>query len=369
MKRSRTYALAGIAAASSLLISACSDNNAAGGGGDSAASGSDSATKIDCGTGDLNASGSSAQAKAIDTWQSTFASSCADIAVNYDPSGSGAGIKDFIAGKTDMAGSDSSLKDDEQAQADARCASGKAINIPMVISPVAVAYNVSGVDKLTLNAEVLAKIFSGQITKWDDEAIKALNKDAKLPSTSITTVHRSKDSGTTENFTKFLKAASNGAWTFEPAKSWAAPGGQGAPDSAGIVSAVKSTDGAISYVDGPDAAANSLKTAALDSGKGGVEISDKSVGKAVAAAERTGEGNNIKLKINYGLQEEGAYPAVLVTYEITCEKGLDAAKAKTVKSFLTYTSTDGQKALHQLGYSPLPEQLQTDVKKAVEAIG
>ena len=368
MKRTRTYALAGIAAASSLLLSACSDDNTTDSG-DSGSGSSESAAKIDCGTGDLNASGSSAQAKAIDTWQSTFAASCSDIAVNYDPSGSGAGIKDFIAGKTDMAGSDSSLKDDEATQANARCASGKAINIPMVVSPVAVAYNVSGVDKLTLNAEVLSKIFAGQITTWDDEAIKALNKDAKLPSTTITTVHRSKDSGTTDNFTKFLEAAGNGAWTFGTGKAWTAPGGQGAPDSAGIVSAVKGTDGSISYVDGPDAKANSLKTAAIDSGKGGVEISDESVGKAVAAAERSGEGNDIKLKLNYALQEEGAYPAVLVTYEITCEKGLDPAKAKTVKSFLTYTSSDaGQKALTDLGYSPLPKEVLAEVTKAVEAI-
>lgn len=366
MKRSRTYALAGIAAASSLLLSACSDDNSGGSGTD--ASGSKEATKIDCGNGDLNASGSSAQAKAIDAWQSTFASTCADIAVNYDPSGSGAGIKDFIADKVDMAGSDSALKDDEATQADARCKTGKAINIPMVISPIAVVFNVSGVKDLTLNAEVIAKIFAGQITKWDDDAIKALNKDAKLPSTSITTVHRSKDSGTTDNFTKYLEAAGNGAWTFGTGKAWTAPGGQGAPDSAGIVSAVKATDGAISYVDGPDAKANSLATAKLDSGDGGVAISDESVGKAVAAAERSGEGNDIKLKINYGLKEKGAYPAVLVTYEITCEKGLAPEKVKTVKSFLTYAATDGQDALSDLGYSKLPDELAADVKKAVEAI-
>lgn len=367
MKRSRTYALAGIVAASSLLLSACSDDNSNSGDSGSGDSKSD-APKVDCGSGDLNASGSSAQAKAIDEWQSSFAGTCDGITVNYDPSGSGAGVKDFIAGKVDMAGSDSALKDDEAPQADARCASGKAINIPMVVSPIAVVYNVKGVDKLTLNGEVLAKIFAGTITTWDDEAIKALNKDAKLPSTTITTVHRSKDSGTTDNFTKYLDASGKGAWTFGTGKAWTAPGGQGAPDSAGIVSAVKATDGAISYVDGPDATANDLNTAALDSGHGGVEISDKSVGKAVDAAERAGEGNDIKLKINYGLDEEGAYPAVLVTYEITCEKGLPADKVKTVKSFLTYTASTGQDALHDLGYAPLPDALKKDVQKAIDAI-
>lgn len=363
MKRTRTYAIAGIAAASSLLLTACSDDNT------SSSGGSGSGTEIDCGEGDLNSSGSSAQAKAIDAWQANFAATCDSIAVNYDPSGSGAGIKDFIADKVDMAGSDSALDEEEAADADARCESGPAINIPMVISPVAVVFHVEGVDKLTLNAEVISKIFAGEITTWNDEAIASLNPDASLPETSITTVHRSKDSGTTDNFTKFLEAAGNGAWTFGTGKAWSAPGGQGAPDSAGIVSAVNATDGSISYVDGPDAKANNLSMAAIDSGFGPVELNDDSVGKAVAAAERTGEGNDIKLELNYGLKEEGAYPAVLVTYEITCESGLDPEKAKVVKSFLTYAITDGQDALSEIGYSPLPDELKTDVAAAIEAIG
>ena len=366
MKRTRTYAIAGLAAASSLLLTACSDDNASGAGGDA---GSGSGTEIDCGEGDLNASGSSAQAKAIDGWQANFAATCDAIAVNYDPSGSGAGIKDFLAGKVDMAGSDSALDEEEAAEADARCESGPAINIPLVISPVAVVFNVQGVDELTLDAEVISKIFSEQITTWDDPAIAELNPDADLPSTTITTVHRSKDSGTTDNFTKFLDAAGNGAWTHGTGKAWAAPGGQGAPDSAGIVSAVKATDGAISYVDGPDAKANDLASAAIDSGFGPVELNDESVGKAVAAAERSGEGNDIKLTLDYGLKEEGAYPAVLVTYEITCEKGLDPEKAKIVKSFLTYAAGDGQDTLSEIGYSPLPDELRTDVQAAIEAIG
>lgn len=362
MKRTRTYAIAGLAAASSLLLTACSDDNTAAG------SGSASSTDIDCGEGDLNSSGSSAQAKAIDAWQANFAAVCDSIAVNYDPSGSGAGIKDFIAGKVDMAGSDSALDEEEAAEADARCETGPAINLPMVISPVAVVYNLDGVDNLTMNGEVLAKIFSGEITSWDDPAIAELNPDASLPSTSITTVHRSKDSGTTDNFTKYLEAASNGAWTHGTGKAWTAPGGQGAPDSAGIVAAVNSTDGSISYVDAPDAKANDLGMAALDSGFGPVELNDESVGKAVAAAERTGEGNDIKLTLDYGLKEEGAYPAVLVTYEITCEQGLDPEKAKVVKSFLTYAAGDGQDDLSEIGYSPLPEELRADVQAAIEAI-
>ncbi|GAB3306443.1 phosphate ABC transporter substrate-binding protein PstS [Epidermidibacterium keratini] len=366
MKRSRTYAIASLAAVGSLALSACSDNTASDSGSGSSDGGSGSS--IDCGSGDLVASGSSAQAKAIDKWQADFSGVCPDVTVQYDPSGSGAGIKDFIAGKNDMAGSDSALKEEEQPEADARCESGKAIHLPMVISPIAVVYNVEGVDDLTLNAEVLAGIFGGTITTWNDPAITALNPDATLPSTTITTVFRSKDSGTTDNFTKYLDAAGNGKWTFGTGKAWTAPGGQGAPDSAGIAAAVQGTDGSISYVDGPDAKANDLSTAKLDSGSGGVEISDDSVGKAVAAAKQEGEGNDIKLSIDYALKEEGAYPAVLVTYEITCEKGLDAEKVKTVKSFLQYAATDGQDSLSDLGYSALPDELKSKVESSIEAI-
>ncbi|PRZ42383.1 phosphate ABC transporter substrate-binding protein (PhoT family) [Antricoccus suffuscus] len=364
MKLSRTYALAAVMAAGTIALSACSDNVAA-----SSDSGSGSgSSKIDCGTGNLNLSGSTAQAKAIDAWQSDFAAVCPDITVNYDGTGSGQGITDFTAGKTDFAGSDSYLKPEEATAADAMCKTGKAINLPMVISPVAIVYNIKGVDKLTLDAKTLAGIFSGTITKWDDPAIVALNKDAKMPSTTIGTVHRSKDSGTTDNFTKFLDKAGAGAWTFGTGKGWKAPGGEGAPDSAGVVSAVKATDGAISYVDGSDAKGNNMTTALLDTGHGGVALDDASVGKAVAAATPAGTGNDLKVDINYGLSEAGAYPAVLVTYEIVCEKGKDADKTKAIKAFLTYTSTDGQKKLSDIGYSPLPAELASKVQKAVAAI-
>lgn len=367
VKLIRTSALAAVVAAGALALSACSDN-AAGSTGGSTGGSTKSAAAANCEAATINASGSSAQAKAMDAWSADYAAVCDQVTVNYDPSGSGAGVTDFSAGKNDFAGSDSSLKDTEVAAANARCKTGKAINLPMVVSPVAVAFNVKGVDKLTMTAEVLAGIFGGTITTWNDPAIAAINPDAKLPATTITTIHRSKDSGTTDNFAKFLDAAGKGKWTFGTGKTWTAPGGQGAPDSAGIVSAIKATDGSISYVDGPDAKGNKLATASIDSGSGPVEISDASVGKAVAAAEKSGEGNDIKLSINYALNEAGAYPAVLVTYEIVCEKGLAADKVKAVKSFLSYTATDGQKKLTEIGYSPLPEKLRAEVEKAVAAI-
>jgi phosphate transport system substrate-binding protein len=136
-----------------------------------------------------------------------------------------------------------------------------------------------------------------------------------------------------------------------------------------MVQQVKGADGAIGYVDGPDAVKNNLTPAALDTGNGPVELNTDSISKAVAAATATVSGQDIKVKINYALKEAGAYPAILVTYEITCTKGLAADQAKFVKSFLTYTASDaGQGALAAIGHSPLPADLLSKVKEAVSGL-
>lgn len=372
MKLSKTSSILGLMMTGALALSACGsdnvDTNAGSGSSGAAGSGSSDAASIDCADGSISVSGSSAQATAFTAWSAAYSTACNGATINYNPSGSGAGITDFTSALTLFAGSDSALKDTEQGPADDRCGAGPALNLPMVVSPVAFIYNLAGVDSLTMTPSVLAKIFSGVVTTWDDPAIAEANPDASLPSTSITTIHRSVDSGTTDNFTKFLDAAAPDDWTFGTGKGWMAPGGEGAPDSAGIVSAVTATDGAVSYVDGPDAVKNDLTPALLDTGSGPVEISADSVGAAVAGAERSGTGDDLKLSLNYALQAPDAYPAVLVTYEIVCQSGLDDADAALVKSFLTYTSGAGQDLLSDLGYQPLPDTLLTDVQAAVAAL-
>jgi phosphate transport system substrate-binding protein len=361
VKHLRRGSIACLALTGVLALSAC--------GSDNTTSTSSTAKNVDCAKGQLNAEGSSAQNTAMEAWVQNYSSACVGATINYTPSGSGAGVKQFIAGKVPFAGSDSALKDDEQGPADARCAGGKAVDLPMVISPIAVTYNLNGVDKLAVSPKALAGIFQGTITKWNDPAIAATNSGATLPATSIQVVFRSKDSGTTDNFTKFLEKAAGGDWKLGTGKAWKGKVGQGAPGSGDVAAAVKSTDGAISYIDAPDAKKNSLSTAALDLGSGAVEINDASVGKAVAKAEKTVTGNDIKLSLDYGLTEAGAYPLVLVTYEITCTKGLPADQAALVKSFLTYTVSDeGQTAAADAGYSKLPAELQSQVKQSIDAI-
>lgn len=349
-----------------LALSACGSDNTDSGGGSNPSTGGSPA---DCASGTLSWDGSSAQKTAVAEWTKQYQNKCADASINYQGQGSGAGRTAFYGGQIPVAGSDSAVKDEDRGKADARCSGGQAVDLPMVLTPVTFIYNLSGVSDLTVTPQVLAKIFTGKITKWSDPEIAAANKGVSLPGTSITSVHRSKDSGTTENFTKFLDAQAKDVWTYGSGQAWKAPGGTGAPDSAGIVQNVKSTDGAIGYVDGPDAKKNSLTPAKLDVGAGAVAPSTDSVGKAVSAAKVGGDGQDIQLSIDYGLKDAGTYPAILATYEITCTKGLPAEQAKLVKSYLTYTiSAEGQGVLEALGYSPLPSDLQAKVKSAVDAL-
>ena len=293
--------------------------------------------------------------------------------VNYNPTGSGAGIKQFTAGQVDFAGSDSALKTEmkdgvvEQTAADKTCGS-TAWNLPMVTGPIAVAYKLNGVDKLILTPDVIAKIFLGQITTWNDPAIAKVNPGVTLPGTAIKVFFRSDESGTTENFTKYLHAAAPKVWTADPAKKWTGKG-EGKEKTAGVAGAVKSTEGGITYSEWSAAKDNGLSMAQVDNGAGPVELTGEAAGKAVAAAKQVGEGNNIKLSLDYTTKQAGAYPIVLVTYEIVCSKGKDPAKVALLKAFLKqFSSPEQQKALETIGYAPLPAEVATKVTTAINAL-
>lgn len=363
---SRLAALGGVVVAGALALSACgSDDNTTDTGASNAPAGS-----IDCAKSTVNAAGSSAQKNAIEEWTKLYAGKCAGANLNYNPSGSGAGIQAFTAGQVAFAGSDSALKPEEVTAAKQRCGGNNALNLPMVVGPVAVVYNVQGVDGLQLSPKTLAGIFANKITKWNAPEIAKENEGAELPGAAIKTVHRADESGTTENFAKFLAATAPDVWTFEPEKKWAAPGGQGANKSDGVSTVVKQTQNSISYVEMSYATNNQLQTAKIQNGAGEyTELSPDSASKAVAGAQVVGTGNDVALKIDYATKEPGAYPIVLVTYEIACEKGLPAEQADFVKAFLTYTSSaDGQKILVDQGYAPLPASVLTKVQASVKAL-
>jgi phosphate transport system substrate-binding protein len=373
MRTSRALTVGAVALTGALALSACgSDNNSGGasgpGGAGGASTGGTSAAAANCFSGKLNGEGSTAQKNAIEAAIKTYQTACSDATINYNATGSGAGIKQFTGKQVDFAGSDSALKTDEAAAAKSACGSD-AWNLPMVAGPIAIAYNLKGVSNLVLNADVAAKIFNGVVTTWNDPAITALNSGASLPATPIKVFFRSDESGTTENFTNYLKAAAPSAWTAAPAKKWTGKG-EGKEKSAGVSGAVASTDGGITYTEWSYVAQNKLSMAKIDTGSGTpVELTGATAGKAVAAAKQVGTGNDLSLKLDYATKVDGAYPIVLVTYEIVCSKYADAAKGAAVKAFLTsFASDQTQSGLEELGYAPLPKAVQSKVQTAVGAV-
>jgi phosphate transport system substrate-binding protein len=373
---SRASKLAALAALATLSLTSCgSDPTSANEPAGAEPGSSAGASGLACPAGKLSGEGSSAQANAITEAIADYNAQCGDkAAIEYNPSGSGAGIKSFYNGLVDFGGSDSALKTEEKDgiieadKAKERCANNPAWNLPMVVGPIAFAYNVDGLDKLVLNAEVLSEIFNGTIKTWNDPKIAKLNPDAKLPGENITVFFRSDESGTTENTTKFLSKAGDGAWKDEPAKAWTGTG-EGKNKNSGVAEALASTKNSISYIEWSYAKDNNLSMAQLDSGNGPVELTGESVGKALSEAKVTGSENDLSLDLKYTGTEAGAYPALLVTYEIVCSKGLAADKTAIVKDFLTYfSSPEAQSKLQDLGYAPLPSDLQSKVQTAVAAI-
>jgi phosphate transport system substrate-binding protein len=368
----RLTSVTGIALVGTLALSACgSDNNAT-----ATPGASNAATNAaDCATGTLNAEGSSAQKNAIEQAITDFQASCPGATVNYNPTGSGAGVKQFIAGQVDFAGSDSALSEKakagatsiEQVDADKTCGS-PAWNLPMVTGPIAVAYNVKGVGKLILTPAVTAKIFNGAITTWNDPAIAAINPGVTLPKEAVKVFFRSDDSGTTDNFTKYLKGSAPSDWPQDTGKKWTGKG-EGKQANAGVSNAVKATAGGVTYSEWSYAKDNKLSMALIDNGAGPVELTGESVGTAVGAAKIVGLGNDLKLKLDYATKTPGAYPILLVTYELVCSKNKDAAKGKLIKAFLnSFASPAEQTKLQAIGYAPLPAAVQTKVAAAIAGL-
>ncbi|HET6636400.1 MAG TPA: phosphate ABC transporter substrate-binding protein PstS [Streptomyces sp.] len=364
--RLRALAAGALAVSGALALTACGSDNNTGAGAQAAPTGN-----ISCdGKGNLLASGSSAQKNAMDVWIKNYQAACQNTKINYKATGSGAGVQEFLQGNTAFAGSDSALTPAETKQSQKICKGGQGIDLPMVGGPIAVGYNVPGVDDLVLDAETISKIFNSEITNWNDPAIKKLNPDAKLPDLKIQAFHRSDDSGTTDNFTKYLHSAAPGAWKAEPAKKWAGKGGQAASGSSGIATNVKQNEGAIGYFELSYASGNDIPTVKLDTGASKpVAATTANASKAIADAKVVGKGKDMTLELNYTTKAEGAYPMVLVTYEIVCDKGNDKQTLAATKSFLNYAaSEDGQQALSGIDYAPMPDEIIAKVRDTIDSL-
>ncbi|MER7576399.1 phosphate ABC transporter substrate-binding protein PstS [Streptomyces sp. NPDC126514] len=365
----RALALGALAVSGALALTACgSDDTGDTGSGDSTTSTQAGNIKCDDAKGQLLADGSSAQKNAIDAWVKQFTAACKGVQINYKGGGSGAGITAFTQGTVAFAGSDSALKPEEVTASKEVCSGGQGIDLPMVGGPIALAYNVEGVDNLVLDAPTLAKIFSDKIKNWNDPAIAKLNPDAELPDLKIQAFHRSDESGTTDNFTKYLTAAAPENWKFEGGKAWTAPGGQSASGSSGVAQQVKQTAGAISYMElsyAKDTSVVAIDTGAAEPVKASVDTATA----AIADAKVVGTGKDLALELNYATKAEGAYPITLVTYEIVCDKGNKAETLPTVKAFLGYmASEDGQKILAENDYAPMPDDIIAKVRETVAGL-
>ncbi len=364
MKLKRSASLVGAVAVSTMLLSACgSDANV------EAVDSSDAAATCE-GKTPLTGEGSSAQQNAMSNFTSVYSGVCPDKAVEYTTSGSGNGRTQFVAGIVDFAGSDSAIKDEQATEAAARCAGNPAWNLPLVFGPVAVAYNLDGVDNLVLTPAVTADIFTGAITTWNDPAIAALNEGVDLPDTAVTPVYRADSSGTSDNFQRFLSDAAPDAWTLDHSSDWAGGVGEGATGSSGVAQAVAATPGSVTYVEFGFVEQEGLDAADIDFGNGPVELTNETAAAAIDAATFSGEGNDLVIDIEalYASNEADTYPLVLATYEIVCSAGYDAETAAAVKSFLLSAANEGQQGLEEAGYVPLPENFKERLETAINAI-
>jgi phosphate transport system substrate-binding protein len=329
------------------------------------------------GSTNIAGAGSSAQQAAQEAWIAKFQDQNSDVNVSYDPVGSGGGRDQFIAGgATDYAGSDSPFDSDELPKATARCAKtsgAQLVQVPDYISPIAVIYNLSGVDNLQLSGDVIAKIFKQEITTWDDPAIKADNPGVDLPSTKITPVNRSDESGTTANFTDYLHEAAPSVWTFEPDSTFPVKGGEAAAQTSGVVQAVKAGDGTIGYAD--ESQAQGLGIAKIKVGNTYVAPSADGAAADFEQSPRDPSLSKGPYVFAYTVDRTSTdpknYPLLLVSYLMGCTKYDSSDTTSDVGKYFKYvTSSEGQQvAASNAGSAPLPPGITKDIQPAVNAIG
>lgn len=309
----------------------------------------------------LNGSGATFPQAYYETVISEFQSVQPGVTITYAGGGSGKGQTDLQAGLVQWAGSDSTVKPEEQS-----LYKGPFLYFPTVAAPITVSYNLSGVSKLQLSPDTLASIFGGKITKWDDAAIKADNPSATLPGTAITVAHRSDGSGTTANFTKYLTLAAPTTWTLGTDKTVAWPSGQQAGNgNAGVAQIVKGTDGAIGYVDLSDAKASGLVFASIKNKDG------KYVQPTLDGATAALEGATVNANLTYDPLNAGgakSYPITAPTYILVYTTQSDAAVGNALKGFLNYIYGAGQSLAASVDFAKLPADLLSQAKAQVAKI-
>jgi phosphate transport system substrate-binding protein len=346
-------------------VAACGGSDNEGGGS------SDGGSEL---SGEIAGAGSSAQEAAQEAWRAEFQNANSGVTISYDPVGSGGGREQFTAGGVAYAGSDASLseEDNELKKGIERCEPGEAIEIPVYVSPIAVIYNLPGVEELKLTPETLAKIFNQEIESWNDPEIAAENDGVDLPDARITPVNRSDESGTTENFVEYLSEAAPSVWTYEVSGDWPVKGGEAASGTSGVVEAVTAGEGAIGYAD--ESQAGELGVALVQVGEEYVGPTAEAAAKILDASPEDEEVKGGQYMFPYSLdrktEESGTYPIVLVSYLLACTAYGSAGEAEVVKGYLEYViSEEGQEvAAENAGSAPITSALRDKITPAIEAI-
>jgi phosphate transport system substrate-binding protein len=303
----------------------------------------------------LSGAGSTFVAPMMSVWTSAYASNGVQVA--YQGIGSGGGIKQIQAGTVDFGDSDAYMKDTDIA-----LAKGPILQIPVVLAPVVVIYNLSGVATgLKLNGETLGKIFAGQITTWNDPAIQGQNSGVKLPSQPIATVHRSDGSGTTDIFTDFLTKESPswvtalGGADKSRGKTVAWPNGIGGKGNDGVSGAVGQTPGSIGYVELGYALTQHLTYADVKNKAGSyIEPCNQTV---LAATNGVTYPADLRFDLTDG-SDPHAYPITGTTWTLIYQNQTAAPKAAALINFLSWVLTTGQDMTASVNYQPLGKDLQ-----------
>jgi phosphate transport system substrate-binding protein len=311
----------------------------------------------------LQGSGASFPAPVYSRWFREFSSKNPDVRVNYQSTGSGAGIKAFIAGQTDFGASDAAMTDEEIKEA-----GGNVVLLPVTAGHIVLAYNLTDVAELKLPREAYAGIFLGEITKWNDKKIAAANPGVKLPDLAITPVNRSDGSGTTFVFTQHLAAVSE-KWKAGPGPgksvSWPAKAAIGGAKNDGVAALIQRTPGAIGYIEYVFAATSKQPVAQLQN----------KAGKFVAPTLEAAKAALAKVELPADLRAwvtdpegDDAYPIATYTWILAKKKYADKAKADAMKQLLKWCLAEGQTLSASLHYIALPPEVVTKVSAAVDTI-
>ena len=303
---------------------------------------------------DLNGAGATFPKPLYIEWIGEFQMVQEGVKINYQGIGSGGGIEQFTKLTVDFGASDAPMKDEEITAAET--ASGaKVLHIPTVFGAVVPAYNLEGVDGLKLDSDTLAGIFLGEITKWNDPKIAAINEGVTLPDTAIQVVHRSDSSGTTNIFTSYLTDVSQ-SWADGPGKGkeveW--PVGVGGQGNDGVAAVIQQQAGSIGYVELSYAIESGLTMASLKNQAGTfIEPSLESTSAAAAGATFP---EDLRFSVANSPNPD-AYPIVGATWILAYDKMADAAKADALKAWITWSLEEGTAVAEELGYAPLPDDL------------